>query len=162
MKKLVLVLIALMFTTSLHYSQVDEEKSNASDKEFIRVSIDGSVKEFGVNSTTGVLGVTTISGLFDGAEGEEALLIKLPGTETGVFDPGGGASAMYMGSGGTWQANKKAVKYGARLIVEIHEYEEYAIGTFYGTLVRVDVASRTWLTLELENGEFSIPVIKGK
>ncbi|RKY96876.1 MAG: hypothetical protein DRQ13_05465, partial [Ignavibacteriae bacterium] len=150
------------FTTSLHYSQVDEEKSNASDKEFIRVSIDGSFKEFGVNSSTGVLGATTISGLLDGAEGEEALTIKLPGTEVGLFDPGSGAFALYMGSAGMWGANKNAVKYGARLIVEIHEYDEYAIGTFNGTLVKSDPSSGTWLTLELENGEFSIPVQKGK
>ena len=131
MKKLVLVLIALMFTTSLHYSQVDEEKSNASDKEFIRVSIDGSLKEFGVISSAAVLGTTNINGSLEGPDGQEVLKIQLPGTDVGLFDPGSGASAMYMGSGGTWQANEKAIDYGASLIVEIHEYDEYAIGTFY-------------------------------
>ena len=54
MKKLVLVLIALLFTTTLHFSQVDEEKSSASDKHFIRVSIDGSLKDFGVVTSAAV------------------------------------------------------------------------------------------------------------
>jgi hypothetical protein len=162
MKKLVSVLIAMMFTTSLHYSQVDEEKSNASDKEFIRVSIDGSLKEFGVISSAAVLGTTHINGSLEGPDGQEVLKIQLPGTDIGLFDLGSGASAMYMGSGGTWQANQKAFDYGARLFVRIHEYDGYAIGTFNGTLVKPDPSLGTFLTLELEEGEFSIPVQKGK
>ena len=162
MKKLVLVLIALFFTTTLHFSQVDEEKSNDSDKQFIRVSIDGSLKEFGVTTSAAVLGSTHINGSLDGPDGQEALKISLPGTDIGVFDFGSGASAMYMGSGGTWQASEKAFDYGARLIVEIHEYDEYAIGTFNGTLVKMNISSGSWLTLELEDGEFSIPVQKDK
>ena len=162
MKKLVLVLIALLFTTTLQFSQVDEEKSNDSDKQFIRVSIDGSLKEFGVTTSAAVLETTHINGSLDGPDGQEALKISLLGTDIGLFDLGSGASAMYMGSGGTWQASEKAVEYGASLTVEIHEYEDYAIGTFSGTLVKSDPSSGTFLTLELKNGEFSIPVQRGK
>jgi len=162
MKKLVLILIAMSFTTTLQYSQVDKEKSNDSDKQFIRISIDGSLKEFGVISSAAVLGTTHINGSLEGPDGQEVLKISLTGTDVGLFDPGSGASAMYMGSGGTWQANQKAFEYGASLTVEIHEYDEYAIGTFSGTLVKPDPGSGTWLTLELEDGEFSIPVQKGE
>ncbi len=162
MKKLVLVLIALLFAATLHFSQVDEEKSSASDKQFIRVSIDGSLKEFGVISSAAVLETTHINGSLEGPDGQEVLKIQLPGTDVGLFDLDSGASAMYMGSGGTWQASKKAFDYGARLIVEIHEYDEYAIGTFNGTLVKPDPSSGTFLTLELQEGEFSIPVQKEK
>jgi len=162
MKKLVLILIALLFSTTLHFSQVDEEKSSASDKQFIRVRIEGSLKEFGVTTSAAVLGTTHINGSLEGTDGQETLKISLPGTDVGLFELGSGASAMYMGSGGTWQASEKAVDYGASLIVEIHEYDEYAIGTFHGTLVKPEPSSGTFLTLELEEGEFSIPIQKGK
>ena len=162
MKKLVLVLITLLFTATLHFSQVDEEKSSTSDKQFIRVNIDGSLKEFGVTTSAAVLETTHINGSLEGPDGQEALMIQLPGTDVGLFDLGSGASAMYMGSGGTWQANQKAFDYGARLFVRIHEYDGYAIGTFNGTLVKPDPSSGTFLTLELEEGEFSIPVQKGE
>ncbi|RKY96512.1 MAG: hypothetical protein DRQ13_05810 [Ignavibacteriae bacterium] len=162
MKKLVLILIALLFSTTLHFSQVDEEKSSASDKQFIRVRHEGSLKEFGVISSAVVLGTTNINGSLEGPDGQEVLKISLPGTDVGLFELGSGASAMYMGSGGTWQASEKAVDYGASLIVEIHEYDEYAVGTFNGTLVKMDISSGTWLTLELEDGEFSIPVQRDK
>ena len=162
MKKLVLVLIALLFTTSLHFSQVDEEKSSASDKHFIRVNIDGSLKDFGVVTSAAVLETTNINGSLEGPDGQEALKIQLPGTDVGIFDLGSGAFAMYMGSGGTWQASEKTFDYGARLTVKIHEYEDYAIGTFSGTLVKSDPSSGTFLTLELEDGEFSLPVQRGK
>ena len=159
MKKLVLVLITLLFTATLHFSQVDEEKSSTSDKQFIS---DGSLKEFGVTTSAAVLETTHINGSLEGPDGQEALMIQLPGTDVGLFDLGSGASAMYMGSGGTWQANQKAFDYGARLFVRIHEYDGYAIGTFNGTLVKPDPSSGTFLTLELEEGEFSIPVQKGE
>ena len=162
MKKFVLVLISLMFTATLHFAQVDEEKSSTLDKQFIRVSIDGSLKGFGVLTSAAVLETTTINGSLEGPDGQEVLKIQLPGTDVGLFDLGSGASAMYMGSGGTWQANEKAFDYGARLNVEIHEYGEYAIGTFNGTLVKMNISSGSWLTLELEDGEFSIPVQKDK
>lgn len=162
MKKLVLILIALLFTSTIHYSQVDEEKSSDSDKQFIRVNIDGSLKEFGVLTSAAVLETTQINGSLEGPDGQEVLKIQLPGTDVGLFDLGSGASAMYMDSGGTWQASQKAFEYGARLFVRIHEYDEYAIGTFNGTLVKSDPSSGTFLTLELEEGEFSIPVQRGK
>ena len=82
MKKLIknlTVLIALLFTTTLHYPQVDEEKSSASDKQFIRVSIEGSLKEFGVLTSAAVLETTNINGSLEGPDGQEVLKIQLPG-----------------------------------------------------------------------------------
>lgn len=131
-------------------------ESHATETDYIRVSIGGVAKEFGVLTSGPALGATSISGGFEGAGGDEVLTIQVPGTDVGGFGLDSGVTVVYMGPGGTYLAKTEAIEHGAFFNVQIDEYEDFVKGRFSGTLVRVDPATGNLLTLELEDGEFSV------
>ena len=134
-------------------------KSNAGGKEYIRASVDGELKEFGVASMAGVGGSTSITGNRDGDSGQESLKISMKGiTSTGSYTVDNDMTVMYMGSDGTGVANTNSKQYGASFKVVIDDYDAYAVGTFSGTLVRVVPATGEFISIEVKDGEFSIPV----